>query len=59
MKLVTRKQWKGPANIGSSANPTRGCVAHYNGGPIGLKGKPHSACLDYVRRVHRQHLAQS
>lgn len=59
MKLVRRSQWQGPSNIGSYANPTRGCVAHYNGGAIGLKGKPHSACLDYVRRVHRQHLNQS
>jgi hypothetical protein len=58
MKLVTRAQWGGPSNIGSSANPTRGCVAHYNGGPIGLKDKAHSACLDYVRRVHRMHLGQ-
>lgn len=59
MKLVRRSQWGGPTSIGSRANPTRGCVAHYNGGPIGLKGRPHSACLDYVRRVHRQHLNQS
>ncbi|WP_304455873.1 N-acetylmuramoyl-L-alanine amidase [Nocardiopsis sp. YSL2] len=60
MKLVTRRMWGGPASIGGYANPTRGCVAHYNGGAIGLikPGKPHAACYDYVRRVHRQHLNQ-
>ncbi|MFE6305049.1 N-acetylmuramoyl-L-alanine amidase [Nocardiopsis sp. NPDC057823] len=58
MKLITRKMWGGPASIGSYANPTKGCVAHYNGGAIGLIGKPHLACYDYVRRVHRQHLNQ-
>jgi peptidoglycan hydrolase-like protein with peptidoglycan-binding domain len=52
--------WGGPSSIGGYANPTQGCVPHYNGGAIGLikPGKPHLACYDYVRRVHRQHLNQ-